>query len=451
MKITVLGIGYVGLVTAAGLAALGHEVIGADIAAEKVATLNAGGIPLWEPGLQEVLNKASSNGRIRFCIDIPAAIHESPVCFIAVGTPKTADGSADLRQVEQAVADIGKHARSNTVVVVKSTVPPGTGDGLEEILRQKWERCDLHVVSNPEFLRQGNAVDDFFHPDRMVVGTSSPFARKVMERIYHGLSAPLQICDRRSAEMIKYASNAFLAMKISYINMIADLCDRIDADVNAVARGMGADPRIGSAFLRPGMGYGGSCFPKDTQALIAIGKRENVEMSLVEAAARINRGRPLTLLQRLEDECGGLRGRKIGVWGLTFKPMSDDLREAPSIPFCRMAVEAGAEVFAYDPLIRRDYPVEDVHLCEDSYEVASASDVTILMTEWEEFRNCDWSRIMAGRHDWILLDGRNLYSLDAMKRVAQHWPLTYLSVGRPSVRPVKSESVSLPESRTRNG
>lgn len=437
MKITVMGTGYVGLVTAAGLAHLGHRVIGADIATEKVATLNAGGMLLWEPGLQEVLDQSRQSGLIYFTDDISAAIREGWIYFIAVGTPQAADGSADLRQVERAIDDIGKHGRPNGMAVIKSTVPPGTGDALEERLRQKWGRCDLQVVSNPEFLRQGNAVADFFQPDRIVVGTSSPYACKVMERIYDGLGVPLQACDRRSAEMIKYASNAFLAMKISYINMIANLCDRLEADVDAVARGMGSDPRIGAAFLRPGAGYGGSCFPKDTQAFIAMGKRAQVPMPLVEAAVAINRARPEELLQRLLTEWGGLRRRKLGIWGLTFKPMSDDLREAPSIPFSRLALQAGAEVAAYDPLISRDYPVEGVHLYRDPYLVAEVSDAVVLMTEWPEFHQLDWERVMAGRNRLLLLDGRNQFSLDEMRQVTQSWPLTYLSVGRPPLNPGK--------------
>ncbi|PTM59346.1 UDP-glucose dehydrogenase family protein [Desmospora activa] len=437
MNITVIGTGYVGLVTAAGLAELGHHVIGADIAAEKVATLNAGGMPLWEPGLQEILHRSRHNGLIRFSDDIPAAIRASQVYFIAVGTPEAADGSADLRQVERAIDDIGKHGRSDGVVVVKSTVPPGTGDALEKRLQQKWERSDLQVVSNPEFLRQGNAVADFFHPDRIVVGASSPAACEVMAQIYERLDAPLQTCDRRSAEMIKYASNAFLAMKISYINMVANLCDHLDADVDAVAQGMGSDPRIGSAFLRPGAGYGGSCFPKDTQAFITMGKQIQVPMPLVEAAVAINRNRPRDLLQRLVKEWGGLHRRKLGIWGLTFKPMSDDLREAPSIPFCRLALDAGATVAAYDPLIGRDYPVKDVHLYSDPYQVAALSDAVVLMTEWPEFRQLDWERVMKGRKSLLLLDGRNQFSLEEMKQVTHRWPLTYLSVGRPRLNPGK--------------
>lgn len=440
MKITVIGTGYVGLVTATGLAALGHRVIGVDIAQEKVATLNAGGMPLWEPGLKERLDDVRQQGRICFSADIPAAIRESSVCFVAVGTPEASDGSADLRQVMQAVRDIGSHAPSQAVVVLKSTVPPGTGDHLEQTLRQSG-RSDLTVVSNPEFLRQGRGVHDFFHPDRIVVGANSDDAHHVMKQIYEGLNAPFQCCDRRSAEMIKYASNAFLAMKISYINMIADLCEQTGADVDGVAQGMGLDRRIGKAFLRAGIGYGGSCFPKDTQALITIGKQNQVAMPLVEAAVTINRSRPKEMLKRLERACGGLKGRTIGMWGLTFKPDSDDLREAPSIPFSRLALEAGAEVVAYDPLIRREFPVDDIRLFNDPYQVAQSSDATILMTEWEEFRSLDWSRVLGGREQWVLLDARNLYSLHEMKRIAQRFPLTYLSVGRPCVHPKQPAAV----------
>jgi len=437
MKIGVIGVGYVGLVTAACLAQCGHHVIGADQSAEKIATLQSGGLPIWEKGLDEVLGEALKKQRIRFTVSPLEAIREADALFIAVGTPSLADGSCDLSQVWNICDAIAEHGRDGQLIILKSTIPVGTTDEFHRRLKEKSKVSFLDVVHNPEFLRQGQAVHDFLYPDRIVVGHENPETIAVMNEIYQWITAPIQFCDRKSAELIKYASNAFLAMKISYINMFAELCEKVGAHVEEVAQGMGADRRIGPAFLRAGIGYGGSCFPKDTKALLAFEKEHGTRLPLVQATEELNRHQLERFFLRLKRRLGILSGKKIAVWGLSFKPETDDIREAPSLRFCERCLTEGAEVHAYDPLVQ-SFPIPGVNVHQDLYAPLRDADALALLTEWDLFRKPDWSRIQVEMNQPLLFDGRNLYAWEEMKKRVDEWGLEYHSIGRPTLHPVLS-------------
>ncbi|MCF6093711.1 UDP-glucose/GDP-mannose dehydrogenase family protein [Microaerobacter geothermalis] len=433
MKITVIGTGYVGLVTGACLAHMGHDVICADISVEKIATLQSGGLPIWEHGLKGIIDGARNENRIQFTTDMAQAIQESEVLFIAVGTPSLPDGNADLSQLWSIVVQIATVSQSDKTIVIKSTVPVGTSDEVEAVLRHlSSDPLHFEVVSNPEFLRQGNAVYDFLHPDRIVIGCSSSRARKTMSLIYKDFSVPIQFCDRRSAEMIKYASNTFLAMKISYINMIAGLSEKVGANVDEVARGMGLDRRIGPSFLQAGIGYGGSCLPKDTSALLALGKRLDHELPLVEAAVKINKEQSQLIIKKLRHSLGSLNQKRIAILGLSFKPMTDDIREAPSLSVIRQCLKEGAIIRAYDPLVH-DYPLKDITLCHDEYSAIQFCDAIVILTEWEQFRHLDWERISQKLRLPLIVDGRNIFSLKQMEAICEKYGLIYFSVGRPTI------------------
>jgi UDPglucose 6-dehydrogenase len=433
MRVAVIGTGYVGLVTGAGLAQLGHSVICADISAEKIATLSSGGMPIWELGLFELLHKVRNLDRIRFTTDVGLAIRESDVLIISVGTPYGANGEADLSQFWSVINQAALHSTAEKFVVIKSTVPVGTSDKAEHYMRSLTPANEnIDVIHNPEFLRQGNAIHDFFNPDRIVAGCHSEKARSMIGELYQGLSAPVLFCDRRSSEMIKYASNAFLAMKISYINMIADFCEEAEAHVDVVAEGMGMDRRIGASFLQAGIGYGGSCFPKDIRAFQDLGNRLGCSLPLLDSTEAINQNRPQILLNKLKQVLGSMRGTRIALLGLSFKPMTDDIREAPSLIISRMCLEHGATVHGYDPLLKK-YPQPGVVMHRDLYEAIDSCDAMIILTEWEQFRSLDWSIVSRKLRGRLIIDGRNMFSWDDMQLISKEYDLTYLSIGRPPI------------------
>src|ERR1700678_1184655 len=394
-----IGAGYVGLVSAACLADFGHDVICIDKDARRIAALKRGEIPIFEPGLSDLVASNVRQGRLQFEGDL-AAVADAEAVFIAVGTPsRRGDGHADLRFVYEAVREIAPLLSNTAVVVTKSTVPVGTGDEIERILREKRPEVELQIVSNPEFLREGAAIQDFKHPDRIVVGTDDPRARALLAEIYRPLylnAAPILYVGRRAAELIKYASNAFLATKIAFINEIADLCESIGADVQDVARGMGLDNRIGSKFLHAGPGFGGSCFPKDTTALLKTAQDFGVAMRIVETVAAVNdqrkRGMARTVVAALD---GSVRGKTVAVLGLTFKPNTDDTRDSPAIPLITALKDLGATVRGYDPAgMEQAKPfLPDVHYCNSAYSAAEGADAIVIATEWEQFRALDLARL----------------------------------------------------------
>jgi UDPglucose 6-dehydrogenase len=433
VKITVIGSGYVGVVAGACLASLGHEVICADSDSEKIGLLASGKLPIFEEGLEPLLKKALADGRIRFTNELDWSIGQSDILYITVGTPSRSDGEADLTALWSVVNRIARSARGRKLLVVKSTVPVGTCDSVEQLLRDHAARCRIvDVVHNPEFLRQGSAVPDFLRPDRIVVGCNTEEARLAMKELHAGIPASIQYCDRRSAELIKYASNAFLAMKISFVNMIANLSDKLDIDVDEVAEGIGSDRRIGPLFLQSGIGYGGSCFPKDMKALQTLGQSVGCELPLIDAAERVNAAQPHVILDKLKSALSALRGARIALLGLAFKPMTDDIREAPSLVVSRLLAAEGAILNAYDPMVRR-YPIREVAVHDDMYLAIRACDAIVLLTEWDEFRLLDWRKVRETVRAGLIVDGRNMLSLDGMKAVAEAYGLTYLSVGRPAV------------------
>lgn len=433
MKVGVVGCGYVGLVTGVCFAYLGHDVCCADIAEDKISSLQKGKIPIWEQGLEERLTSALEKQKICFTSDLSEVVRHSDVLFVAVGTPSREDGSADLSQVWSVARQIADHIAHPLTVVIKSTVPAGTCDAVEALfVEAEVQDRIIDVVHNPEFLRQGNAVHDFLHPDRIVIGYRNSEARDIMRKLYGTFSAPVQYCDRSSAELIKYAANAFLAMKISFINMMARLSDSFGANIDEIAQGIGSDRRIGPAFLKPGLGYGGSCFPKDTQALITMGKHTDCDLPLIESTAAINRSQPIYLLQKLEQELGCLQGKRIGLLGLTYKPLTDDIRDAPSLEISRILLEQEAEVAAYDPMVSH-YPYPQMHICEDAYQCAEGSDALLLLTEWEEFEYLNISELVHRMKNPLIVDGRNMFSIDTMKRAAEKTPFVYASIGRPTI------------------
>ncbi|MGV8853948.1 MAG: UDP-glucose dehydrogenase family protein [Devosia sp.] len=434
MKIAIVGSGYVGLVTGVCLADFGHDVVCIDKDQAKIGALERGEIPIYEPGLAELVKSNVASGRLSFATALATAVPAAEVVFIAVGTPsRRGDGHADLRYVYAVAREVASAVSGFTVVVTKSTVPVGTGDEVAHIIATTNAAADVAVVSNPEFLREGAAIDDFKHPDRIVVGIEDERARAVMSEVYRPLylnKSPLMFTSRRTAELIKYAANAFLAMKITFINEMADLCEAAGGNVQEVARGMGLDNRIGSKFLHAGPGYGGSCFPKDTMALVKIAQDFGSPMRLVETTVQINDQRKRAMSRKVIAACGGdVRGKTIGVLGLTFKPNTDDMREAPSIDIIQGLLDKGARVVAYDPhgMEAAKELIETVEYVSSSYAVAEDADVLVLITEWNEFRSLDLDRLRAAMKSPVLVDLRNVYSFEE----ASKHGFTYFSVGRP--------------------
>jgi len=447
MRVTMIGAGYVGLVSGACFADFGHQVTCIDKDAAKIAALNRGEIPIFEPGLSELVQSNVRQGRLEFTAEI-SRVSDADAVFIAVGTPsRRGDGHADLSFVYQAVGEIAPLLRGAAVVVTKSTVPVGTGDEIEIILREKRPEDDIQVVSNPEFLREGAAIQDFKHPDRIVVGSDDDSARKVLAEIYRPLylnEPPIIYVSRRTAELIKYASNAFLATKITFINEMADLCEQVGADVQEVARGMGLDNRIGAKFLHAGPGFGGSCFPKDTSALIRTAHDHGVPLRLVETVSAVNEQRKRAMARKVVQALGGsVRGKTIAVLGLTFKPNTDDTRDSPAIPLITALHDLGAIVRGYDPAgMEQAKPLlPDLHYSQSAYSAAEGADAVVIATEWEQFRALDLSRLKRLMTRPVIVDLRNIYRADQMKRAA----FRYVPIGRGSP---ESDPRSVAEQRT---
>jgi len=435
MRITMIGSGYVGLVSGACLADFGHEVVCVDKDARKIESLLRGEMPIYEPGLDSLVAANVRTGRLSFTTGLAEAVAQAEVVFIAVGTPsRRGDGHADLTYVAEAAREIALAIKGFTVVVTKSTVPVGTGDEIERIMRESNPGADVAVVSNPEFLREGAAIDDFRRPDRIVVGLSDERAREVMTEVYRPLylnQAPILFTSRRTSELIKYAGNAFLAMKITFINEVADLCEKVGANVQEVARGIGLDNRIGAKFLHAGPGYGGSCFPKDTLALVKTAQDHASPLRLVETTVAVNDTRKRAMARKVVTACGGnVRGKRIAILGLTFKPNTDDMREAPSLSIIQALQDAGAKISAYDPvgMEQARLVTEKVKFGDSAYEVAQGADALVIVTEWNAFRAMDFDRLKAAMKTPLLVDLRNIYRKD---EVRQHG-FAYVSVGRPA-------------------
>ena len=435
MRVTMIGAGYVGLVSGACFADFGHHVACIDKDAQKVAALNRGEIPIFEPGLADLVEANVRQERLRFAVDT-ASVDNAEAVFIAVGTPsRRGDGHADLSFVYDAVREIAPLLSATAVVITKSTVPVGTGDEIERILREKRRDADIQVVSNPEFLREGAAIQDFKHPDRIVVGTDDPRARAVVAELYRPLylnASPIFYVNRRTAELIKYAANAFLATKITFINEVADLCEQVGADVNEVARGMGLDNRIGGKFLHAGPGFGGSCFPKDTTALLKTAQDHGVALRIVEAVASVNDQRKRAMARKVVAALdGSVRGKTVAVLGLTFKPNTDDTRDSPAIPLITALQDLGATVRAYDPagMEQAKPQLQGVHYCSGAYVAAEGAHAIVIATEWEQFRALDLSRLKTVMAQPVIVDLRNIYRADEMKRAK----FKYVAVGRAGV------------------
>jgi len=447
MKISVIGAGYVGLTTAACLAQIGHDVFCSESDGDKLHKLQNGIMPLFEPHLESVVADGRKSGRLRFG-STEEAIDCGQAIFICVGTPPLPNGDADLSALEGVARAIAKRASGYRLVIEKSTVPVQTGSQLRKhLLVRKTNRLTFDVASNPEFLREGSAVEDFLHPERIVVGVESPRAAELLREIYAPIVSQSFACpvhsdcpkftdpvflmtDTESAELIKHASNSFLAMKISFINMVANLCEVVGADVTKVAEGMGLDPRIGSAFLKPGIGFGGFCFPKDVQAFIRIAEKSGCDFSLLKEVEKINQRRIYEFVEKIRKELWVVRGKKIAVWGLAFKPNTDDVRFAPSITLIRALLQEGALVNAYDPEATEKAcaVLPNINYCANPYQAAHGADAVLIVTEWEEFRAIDWHRLATVVERQLIIDGRNVFEPTEITRHG----FQYISIGRPS-------------------
>jgi UDPglucose 6-dehydrogenase len=433
MKIAMIGAGYVGLVSGACFSEFGHHVTCIDQDELKIGRLRRNEIPIYEPGLETLVARNAASGRLKFDKDLSAAVAEADLVFIAVGTPsRRGDGHADLTYVREAAKQIAAAMEGYTVVVTKSTVPVGTGREVADIIRAANPKADFDVISNPEFLREGSAIDDFMRPNRVVIGVESERGREKMRELYRPLfliETPILFTGLETAELIKYAANGFLAMKISFINQVADLCEKVGADVHDVARGIGLDGRIGQKFLHPGPGYGGSCFPKDTRALVEIARQANAPISLIEATADFNETRKLQMAERIVAAVGGsANGKVIALLGLTFKPNTDDMREAPSLAIAPALVEAGAAIRAHDPegMAEAKKLMPDLAYCADPYEAMTGADAVVFLTEWNSYRALDLKRMKAILKQPVVVDLRNIYRPSEMRMAG----FRYSSIGR---------------------
>ena len=433
MKIAMIGTGYVGLVSGACFAEFGPSVVCVDLDEAKVERLRRSEIPIYEPGLEDLVAKGIKSGRLSFTTNLVEAVADADAVFIAVGTPsRRGDGHADLRYVEAAAVQVANSMTGYTVVVTKSTVPVGTGRRVAEIIRATNPGAEFDVASNPEFLREGSAINDFMRPDRVVIGAETDRAQKVMQALYRPLylmETPVVMTTLETAELTKYAANAFLATKITFINEIADLCEKVGANVQDVARGMGLDGRIGKKFLHAGPGYGGSCFPKDTIALVRTAQEYGSPARLVETVVQVNDTRKGAMAKRVMLACGGsVRGKTVGVLGVAFKPNTDDMRDAPSLAIIPALQDAGAAIRAYDPAAMHEAAsmLPGVHWCEDAYDAAAGSDAVVLITEWNEFRALDFERLASTVKTKVLVDLRNVYRPDEVRAAG----FAYSSIGR---------------------
>jgi UDPglucose 6-dehydrogenase len=434
MKIAVIGSGYVGLVSGACFSEFGFEVVCVDQDANKIAQLNEGKIPIYEPELDNLVKNNAARRRLSFTTDLKAAMKGAAAVFIAVGTPsRRGDGHADLSYVYAAAESIAREIKDYTVVVTKSTVPVGTGRAVEQIIRKTNPNAQFDMVSNPEFLREGSAIGDFMRPDRVVIGCESERARDVMRQLYRPLfliETPILFTNLETSELIKYAANAFLALKISYINQVSDLCDKVGADVHDVARGIGLDGRIGPKFLHPGPGYGGSCFPKDTLALVKTARDANAPISLIEATVEFNDSRKRQMVERVVAALGGsVAGKTVAALGLTFKPNTDDMRDAPSLVILPELAKRGAKVQAHDPVGVEEAKklMPDLRYCDDAYDAVAGADVLVIITEWNSYRALDLKRIKTLMKSANIVDLRNIYRPDEMAQLGYK----YTSLGRP--------------------
>lgn len=435
MHIAVIGTGYVGLVTGVCFAEFGLDVTCVDNDDKKIRLLKKGIVPFYEPGVEELLQRNLKAGRLHFTTDITDAVDSALVIFIAVGTPPRGDGSADMRHVEEVTKEIAKHIKSYKVIVTKSTVPVGTGERLRQIISKNLrENVDFDIVSNPEFLREGAGIEDFMRPNRVVIGASSAQAIAILKDLYRPLyliETPFVITDIKTAELIKYASNAFLATKVSFINEIANLCEDVGADVKTVARAMGLDQRIGSKFLHAGPGYGGSCFPKDTLALLQIANGNNTRLSIVEAVVKANERQRERCVRKIKETMGGVKGKTICVLGLSFKPNTNDMREAPSVYIIKELMKSGAKIRAYDPAAMeeaRKMFSKNITLCRDAYDAAKGADALVIVTEWNQFRNLDLKKTRRCLKGRFFFDLKNIYEPDKLIKMG----FIYSSVGRAS-------------------
>ena len=440
MHISVIGTGYVGLVTGACFAEFGVNVTCMDTDTRRIAMLEKGTVPFYEPGITELVAKGLRENRLTFTTDIAKAVDQALVLFIAVGTPSRADGSADLSYVEEVGRGIAKNMNGYKVIATKSTVPVGTGEKLREVIKANLSGSyRFDIVSNPEFLREGSAIEDFLRPNRVVIGADSDHAIAIMKDLYRPLyliETPFVVTDIATAEMIKYASNAFLATKISFINEIANLCERVGADVQVVAKGMGLDHRIGSKFLHAGPGFGGSCFPKDLAALVQTGERVGYQLEIASAAARVNAQQRQRMVEKIRGAVGGMKGKTLGLLGLSFKPNTNDLREAPALAIAQQLMKEGAVIRAYDPAALEEGSklLPGLVACKDAYDAAEGSDALIIVTEWNQFRNLDFDRLKTALRRPMLIDLRNVYDPARIAGFGFH----YVSVGRPKREPGSS-------------
>src|SRR5262252_1475238 len=431
MKLTIVGSGYVGLVAGTCFADSGNDVICVDVDAAKIKTLNSGKIPIYEPGLEELVHKNVREKRLSFSTDLAAAVGQSEVVFIAVGTPEGENGDADLKHVLAAAEQIGKGLKRYTIIVDKSTVPVGTADRVREAVEQTTS-IEFDVVSNPEFLKEGAAVGDFLKPDRVVIGTNSEHARKIMGELYAPFvrtENPILYMDPRSAELTKYAANAMLATRISFMNDMALLCERVGADVDMVRKGLGADRRIGYPFLFPGIGYGGSCFPKDVKALIATARELGIEFDLLRAVERTNERQKRSLVAKALKHFGSLAGRSFAVWGASFKPKTDDMREAPSIEVIEGLLAKGGTVTCHDPVSERNakrYFGDRIRYAPTPYDALEGADALFLVTEWNEFRHPDFDRVKSLMKSPVIFDGRNVFNPETLREKG----FVYFGIGR---------------------
>jgi len=432
MHVAVVGTGYVGLVTGACFAEYGVNVICVDIDAAKVKRLEEGQLPIYEPGLDQIVSKNVQAGRLSFTTDLHSAVEQALVIFLAVGTPPKEDGSADLRYVDDAARSIAEAMNGYKVIVTKSTVPVGTGEHLRSLIKEHQRKpYNFGIVSNPEFLREGAAINDFMRPDRIVIGSRDEEAVAIMRDLYRPLfliETPFVVTSVEAAELTKYAANAFLATKISFINEIANLCDKIGCDVHDVARAIGMDNRIGKKFLHPGPGYGGSCFPKDTSALVSVARQYDSDSLIVDAVIEVNRRQRALMIEKIKKLAGGFKGQTVAVLGLSFKPETDDMRDAPSVDIVQALIEGGAVVRAYDPVAmdaaRQCLP--DIDYVQDEYEAVAGADVLVFMTEWNQFRALNMQRVREMMRTPRIADLRNIYEPEAMRELG----FDYVGVGR---------------------
>ncbi len=432
-KLCVIGTGYVGLVTGTCFADMGHQVVCLDIDEARINGLKQGILPIYEPGLEQLVEQNISAGRLAFTTSYAEALQDADFAFIAVGTPSNDNGEADMHYVRMAVSSIAENLDHPIIIVNKSTVPVGTGDLVANmIIDQNGDTSpQFSVVSNPEFLREGSAINDFMNPDRVVLGSTNREAAEEVAELYEALRSPIMITDLRTAEMIKYASNAFLATRISFINEISNICESLGADVKEVARGMGMDKRIGPSFLDAGLGWGGSCFPKDVKALTFMAATQGAHPQLLQAVMAINFNQRVRAVNKLSQALGDLKGKTIGVLGLSFKPNTDDIRDAPALDIIRMLLEAGAKVQSYDPQAMQASKevIPDLHLCEGPYETAQDADALLLATEWNAFKSLDFERIKAAMKGNVILDGRNIWDRYELHKMG----FNYIGMGVPSV------------------